>query len=126
MYAIKLKDNEGQNVLAVVAAVSVSDAENQMLEEYNGECRVTSVKEVRFASIEEGDGDELSWYIVDVSVVDEETEKTYVDKFLISASSTMQAQESAKKIADSYVSDTEIKAVKKTNINFVKLNNKTK
>ena len=126
MYAIKLKDNEGQNVLAVVAAVSVSDAENQMLEEYNGECRVTSVKEVRFSSIEENDGDELSWYIVDVSVVDEETEKTYVDKLLISASSTMQAQESAKKIADSYVSDTEIKAVKKTNINFVKLNNKTK
>lgn len=122
MYTINLKNEDGENVVAVVDACSVSDAENQMLELYNNACSVTSVKETRFADVIEDECDNGEWYIVEVSVSDMDSEKTAVDKLLILAESAMQAQVYALKLTDSYVVETEIKSLKKTKISIVKTN----
>lgn len=122
MYTINLKNEDGENVVAVVDACSVSDAENQMLDEYNNACSVTAVKETRFAEVLEDECDDGDWYIVEVSVSDMDSEKTSVDKFLILAENTMQAQIYAGELTSGYVADTEIKSVKKTKISIVKTN----
>ena len=122
MYTINLKNEDGENVVAVVDACSVSDAENQMLEEYNNACSVTAVKETRFAEVLEDECEVGEWYIVEVSVSDMDSEKTSVDKFLIFAENIMQAQIYAEKLTSGYVAYTEIKSVKKTKISIVKTN----
>ena len=122
MYTINLKNEDGENVVAVVEACSVSDAENQMLELYNNACSVTSVKETRFADVLDDCCDDGDWYIVEVSVSDMDSEKKTIDKLLILAESAMQAQLYALKLIHSYVADTEIKSLKKTKISIVKTN----